>query len=100
MYTKVRRRRLTVKKKKLQYSIPDKVIQKNAGKTQNTEFLLNKQRLTAVTSLMAHSCSSLTFSTKNGVIPIEETWEKKNKTKKTGMNHHLVSTENFDSTNW
>lgn len=25
--------------------------------------------LTAVTSEMAHSCSSLTFSTKNGVIP-------------------------------
>lgn len=31
--------------------------------------------LTAVTNLMAHSCSSLTFSTKNGVIPIDETWE-------------------------
>lgn len=38
--------------------------------------------LTAVTSLMAQSCSSLTFSTKNGVIPIEETWRKTNN----GMN--------------
>lgn len=34
-------------------------------------------KLTAVTSLMAQSCSSLTFSTKNGVIPIEETWKEK-----------------------
>lgn len=24
---------------------------------------------------MAHNCSSLTFSTKNGVIPIDETWK-------------------------
>lgn len=32
-----------------------------------------KKQLTAVTSLMAHNCSSLTLSTKNGVIPIEET---------------------------
>lgn len=32
--------------------------------------------LTAVTSLMANSCSSLTFSTKNGVIPMEETWRR------------------------
>lgn len=38
-----------------------------------------KKHLTAVTSLMAHSCSSLTFSTKNGVIPIEETWKRKQK---------------------
>lgn len=31
--------------------------------------------LTAVTSLMAHNWSSLTFSTKKGVIPIEEIYK-------------------------
>lgn len=29
--------------------------------------------LTAVTRVMAHNCSSLTFSTKNGVMPSEDT---------------------------
>ena len=40
------------------------------------ETLETLETLTAVTSLMAHSCSSLTFSTKNGVMPIEETWRR------------------------
>lgn len=31
--------------------------------------------LTAVTRVMAHSCSSLTFSTKKGVMPSEDTYE-------------------------
>lgn len=34
-----------------------------------------KKLLTAVTNLMAHNCSSLTFSTKKGVIPIDDTYE-------------------------
>lgn len=31
--------------------------------------------LTAVTRVMAHSCNSLTFSTKKGVMPSEDTYE-------------------------
>lgn len=41
------------------------------------ETVEKQNKLTAVTSLMAQSWSSLTFSTKNGVIPIEETWKGK-----------------------
>lgn len=52
---------------------------------------MREKRLTAVTSLMAHSCSSLTFSTKNGVIPIDETWGKK---KEGYMNHNVDCSEN------
>jgi len=36
-------------------------------------FATNLRKHTAVTSFMAQSCSSLTFSTKKGVMPIEET---------------------------
>lgn len=64
-----------------------KMIQRNTkefiGKLQK-EFYLRwfatgkkkECRLTAVTSVMAHNCSSLTFSTKNGVIPRVDTWKR------------------------
>lgn len=40
--------------------------------------------LTAVTRVMAHSCNSLTFSTKKGVMPSEDTY-KLNGNRKTGL---------------
>lgn len=58
-------------------TVLDPVISKKTKKNKSDSALKLKYqpKLTAVTSEMAHSCNSLTFSTKNGVIPIVDTWK-------------------------